>query len=271
MDGDGTTGLGWCAVLVALCLHAALAAPPEYTSPVYELEPVPDALFTVSAGLAFGVVSLMRQLDGFDDVCGGPCDPRHLDVIDVYAVGRSSRTWDRVTDVAEIIMILAPYAVDGLDVWLSHAGGLDEWARDALVILQAQLLAGAVGGALKLAVGRPRPKQYSAESFRRGAVREHALPSGHAISLSVGAAALTTTFWLRHPESPLRWVVLGAGALVAGVMAWGRVEAGEHFPTDVLAGLAIGTAAGVAVPWLHRFDDQGVTVAAAPGGLRVSW
>ena len=33
-----------------------------------------------------------------------------------------------------------------------------------------------------------------------------------------------------------------------------RVQAGQHFPSDVLVGSGIGVASGIAIPLLHRGD-----------------
>ena len=55
-------------------------------------------------------------------------------------------------------------------------------------------------------------------------------------------------------------VSLGVGSL--------RVAAGMHFPTDVLAGAAVGAALGIAIPDLHRVKRVSITVAPSPeGGL----
>jgi membrane-associated phospholipid phosphatase len=64
--------------------------------------------------------------------------------------------------------------------------------------------------------------------------------------------ALTTTVFLRHPESPMRWVILGAGGALTGLTALARDEAGNHFPSDVIVGTFIGAFSGFVVPYLHR-------------------
>jgi membrane-associated phospholipid phosphatase len=83
---------------------------------------------------------------------------------------------------------------------------------------------------LKDATGRSRPDGSDHESF----------PSGHAAD-----SAVFTTLASRNleylPLSPCQRTIAraGLGALTVGT-AWGRVEAGKHFPSDVLAGAAIG-------------------------------
>jgi membrane-associated phospholipid phosphatase len=83
---------------------------------------------------------------------------------------------------------------------------------------------------LKLAVHRTRPNGSDTESF----------PSAHS-----AGAALFSTLAFRNIES-LSWsgsaqtgARIGLGALTAAT-AWARVEADVHYPSDVLAGIAIG-------------------------------
>lgn len=66
------------------------------------------------------------------------------------------------------------------------------------------------------------------------------LPSGHASTTAAAARLAADT---------LRYYDLGPGALAAShaglvaltaATAWARVEAGEHFPADVLLGAALG-------------------------------
>lgn len=88
---------------------------------------------------------------------------------------------------------------------------------------------GATAG-LKAATGRERPLSSADSSF----------PSNHA-SLT-GAAARLTHETLRYHDLPPA-VRIGSDAGLTGLAlatAWARVEAGEHHPADVLAGLALG-------------------------------
>ena len=75
-------------------------------------------------------------------------------------------------------------------------------------------------------IGYPLPKDYS-------------FPSGHSAVTFCGAAALTYFF-------------RGKGAwafLPAALIAFSRLYLGVHYPTDVLAGAAIGCGVGFGVAW----------------------
>ena len=76
--------------------------------------------------------------------------------------------------------------------------------------------------------------------------------SGHS-SIAACNAVFAATVWSDlHPHSKLKpWIWAGAIALPS-YAAWQRVQAGKHFPTDVLVGLAVGATAGRIVPLIHR-------------------
>lgn len=57
---------------------------------------------------------------------------------------------------------------------------------------------------------------------------------------------------LLGPGPGRQWVVLGVGLALSTTVGIGRVLGGEHFPSDVVAGAAIGASVGWLVPELHR-------------------
>ena len=111
--------------------------------------------------------------------------------------------------------------------------------RHALALLLIAPLAFSLNLGLKHAVNRPRPVRYFSEAVTQGTVAIVALepiarrsfPSGHSTLafLALGYLALAQR---RHAG----WAL----AVAAGV-AWSRVAVGAHFPSDCLAGAAIGS------------------------------
>ena len=119
--------------------------------------------------------------------------------------------------------------------------------RAALRGLASVVLASAASNVIgKGLTGRARPSAAVPRSRRLPhAVRTTSFPSGHAAS----AAAFATGTALELPA-----LAAPVGLLAAAVGA-SRVVTGVHFPSDVLAGFAIGTAAGVlTLRWRPRYQ-----------------
>ena len=102
----------------------------------------------------------------------------------------------------------------------------------------AVVAAGAVSLVLKEAVGRERPDETSASGRFRPFSGHDAFPSGHATVAFALAASLDA-------ETGARWVPLLAYP-AAALTAWSRVRDRRHWPSDVVAGAAIGAGARMA-------------------------
>lgn len=104
------------------------------------------------------------------------------------------------------------------------------WAEAALLVLAAH----AAGAGVKRLVRRPRPELADLPALVATASRL-SFPSVHATSTTAAAVLFAPLV----PGGP------AAGVAVAGAMAVSRVLLGVHYPSDVLAGTALG--AGVSV------------------------
>lgn len=142
--------------------------------------------------------------------------------------------------------------------------------RRAVTYLESHLLATAATRWLKGSLDRPRPYTYLTVPERPGEATydvgdEEAfvsMPSGHASASFCGAGFALADHMLTRPRAPaLERIAVGfGGGLLAGLTSALRVRAGKHFPSDVLAGGAIGLASGVAVPLAHRHFAGGERV-----------
>ena len=164
-----------------------------------------------------------------------------------------------------------PYAILALDsLRIKDGQGFRSFAVDSAIVMESYLISNVAVVTLKYAMRRPRPTQYTnqapAELFGQ---LEHQLsfPSGHSAAVASAMSATTLTYWLRHPESPGRWALLASSVGMTSLTAVGRVQAGKHFPSDVVTGALLGGAIGLIVPWLHRADSKlQPSVSWAPGG-----
>jgi membrane-associated phospholipid phosphatase len=103
-------------------------------------------------------------------------------------------------------------------------------AKGVAVELGAELATEGVTGLLKVTTNRTRPSGTSNTSF----------PSGHSSNaFSSATLANRNQNSIKMPEGVRLPLQVGNIVIATGV-AWARVEAGAHYPSDVLAGAAIG-------------------------------
>ncbi|MCM0638412.1 phosphatase PAP2 family protein [Cellulomonas wangsupingiae] len=154
------------------------------------------------------------------------------------------------------------FAARWLNLVLVPAVGVWAWRRHRLhdrVVWAATTVA--AGWVLQLAakglVQRTRPVIDDAVAHVPGS----SFPSGHATNTTVVAVALTVLVWPVLGRTARVVVPTTAGVLVLATAA-DRVLLGVHHPTDVVAGIVLGTAIAAAsfVGFRHR--------AAAPAGGR---
>jgi membrane-associated phospholipid phosphatase len=81
--------------------------------------------------------------------------------------------------------------------------------------------------------------------------------SGHATSAFAAATFTSTVFTDLFGTSRWSHLVWGSTLTLAGMTAYSRVKAGQHYPSDVIVGAAVGSAIGYLVPRLHRADADG--------------
>ncbi len=244
----------WLVLVVMLSSRVGQAESP------YQIDGVQDGVLT-GVGALFLVLSdgLVKRALYSEPACAttaeGLCDPSSLDWPDRRVVGNASEAWRTVSHVGLYGAFLLTAGLDALDVFGAEGGGSwGELGTDLLVMQEATVVSGLLTSVFKYSVRRPRPSQYSNAMPGRFGMFEHQLsfPSGHTSIAAAATVSYATTFGLRHPDSPWRWAMYGLAALWTGMTAQGRVAAGMHFYTDVLAGAAIGTACGVLIPWMHR-------------------
>lgn len=191
-------------------------------------------LIAAAAGAAvFVLVAVLYRtgtLDGFD-----------VRVIDFVTSHRK----DALTSIAD--------GLDKLDVWwllaiivIALLGGL--WWSGRMV--QAVYLGVSMAAALII---NPLFKQVFERSRPTGNALVHvssaAFPSGHTTTATTIATALAVIAW----PTRWRWPMIVLAALFSLTMAASRVYLGVHWPTDVIAGLALGFTIAMAVralmPW----------------------
>ncbi len=192
-------------------------------------------------------------------------DPDGLPALDRAATRHWSPRAAKLSDRLVTSLTIAPLAVAAV------GPGRERGGRVALMYAETMLLSGGATALLKHTVERPRPFTYNDDpridpALRLSGMGRRSFPSGHAAQSFAAMVFLATVHGKLQPRGE-GWVWAGClGA--AATVGWLRYEAGYHFPTDVLAGAAIGATAGWLVPHLHELDgdDEGP---ALPEGARL--
>lgn len=183
--------------------------------------------------------------------CLPTCSADGINDFDRVALGKYSPGARKAADVGVVALLALPVALDAVD-----SGG-EGWLEDSFVFGETILLTQGLTQLTKLAVRRKAPFVYDEsvpiEVRRDSPDASRAFWSGHAATAFAAATVASVTYWHRHPDSPWRWVVLGLSGAAATTVSVLKFEAGYHYPTDLLAGAAVGTGMGVLVPELHRW------------------
>ncbi|MFM7671093.1 MAG: phosphatase PAP2 family protein [Bacteroidota bacterium] len=135
--------------------------------------------------------------------------------------------------------------------WLAY-GLLDKnnsAIREEITWTISQLVNGAFTYAMKAAVNRARPAAADPTLVALEDVRIHSFPSGHTSS----AFALATSISMDHPQL----YVVAPAFVYASLVGYSRCYLGVHYPSDVLAGAALGSASAWATDKAERWIRDG--------------
>lgn len=243
-----TTSPGW----------AQPKPPPRPATQHFSVDPVADGTL-ITAGAGFALLSNLILSTG-ELVPQSPGSPANLLWIDRGAV---TQTLDPRGGTLSNLGLWGAVAFAGIDPlvsgWRSGAGS--GWV-DAVLYSETLSITWAVTNLTKLAVRRPRPIAYiqQAELDRQGNPGDRLTTtdvnlsffSGHTAIVAATVATASYLSFMRYPNRRGPWYFLAIGTAVTGLVGWGRVKSGAHFPTDVIAGVFAGASIGVLVPHLHR-------------------
>jgi undecaprenyl-diphosphatase len=165
-----------------------------------------------------------------------PGEPTRLDLL--------IREWVRSLESAKLTPLMWAASVYGAPLRLSPFGAIMAllflargWYRGSFLVIVTLAGAGLLDTGLKVFFGRTRPEAFftyypAPESF--------SFPSGHALFATCffgGLAVLLSQRLRGRAAKALVWAVALALIVVIGAS---RVYLGVHYPTDVVAGYAVG-------------------------------
>jgi undecaprenyl-diphosphatase len=154
-----------------------------------------------------------------------------------------------ITTLGDAVPLLTILIFLGVVVPVRWGGG---WRVLALPSISTAVAFAAATG-IKNLTERARPP----ESGWAGTATGFAFPSGHAASATAGYMVLAVLVSALMPTARQRGFVLGAGVCVSLLIGVSRVVLGVHWPTDVLAGWALGTTVAAATLLATRSTTGG--------------
>jgi membrane-associated phospholipid phosphatase len=206
------------------------AAPPD-TPPA----PQPGALFGLASLIGLGVAILALFLFGWlaDEMLEG--DTLAFD-LRVRAAAQTLASPGMTRALVLVSRLGGPTVLGALGAVLTIVFLWRRWWRGAILLPTAMLGAGVLDMALKLAFKRARPTPL----FEYPLPSSYSFPSGHALFAFCFFTAAAALLAPRLESLALKWLVRLVALAAVLAIGFSRIYLGVHYPSDVLAGYAVG-------------------------------
>jgi len=237
-------------LLMVLQLPGALALA-EDPFP-YELETGREIALVGSSAALFALGWLLdRDHENLTEADVSALDREAINALDRSATKRWSPAASRASDILMITTAVAPLTLAATD-----RGALQPLVLGGMYAETMLLNNGAVYLA-KNAFTRTRPLAYNDDpavplETKLSRTARRSFPSGHTASAFASMVFAASVFSRLYPDSSARGWVWGGCLGVAATTGYLRYAGGWHFPTDILAGAALGSFVGWLVPRIHE-------------------
>ena len=197
-------------------------------------------------------IYLGSRLPGFTESELNALTPPALPAWEALALNR----WDEGAAKRSDVVLFAAFGTAGMVVLAQTPK--NTLVRDGLVLgslwFQTNLSTLMLTDLAKNSLRRNRPLVYNSQApliDRMESDARKSFFSGHA-SMTACNTFFAAKIWTdMHPNSKLKPWVWTAAAAVPAYAALQRVQAGKHYPSDVIVGLAVGAAMGYLIPQIH--------------------
>lgn len=217
---------------------------------VYKLKPGVDIpVFAVGAGWSAYAFTKIYSKEHSTEEQVLALDKNDINWFDRRAVRPFSESMDKASYYPFFASMTLPL------LFLTGEQTRKDFFKLGFLYLEAMSVTGLLYTGSVYFVDRYRPYAYS-----DGSTIDQRTRGGAKNSFYAGHVALvaTSTFFMAkvyadyHPESRSKWVFYSLAGATTGVTAYLRYRAGQHFPTDLLLGMAQGTLTGLLVPEFHK-------------------
>lgn len=130
-----------------------------------------------------------------------------------------------------------------------------------LLFLETMGAIGTVYTTSAMIANRYRPYAYNPnvdlDTRRRGGAR-NSFFAGHPAVVATSTFFMAKVYSDYHPNMKHKWILFTIAGTAAATTAYLRVKAGQHFTTDAIIGVVVGSLTGVLVPHLHKNKNAAV-------------
>lgn len=144
----------------------------------------------------------------------------------------------------------------------------------ALMCAEVNMVNALTTNIVKSSVLRTRPYVYNSDVPLDDKSSIHARKSFFSSHTSVTAA---NSFFMAkvvsdyYPQTWASYSAWGVAAILPAAIGYMRVNAGRHFPTDVITGYVFGGACGILIPYLHKNKTESSQVSVGMGANMISF
>jgi membrane-associated phospholipid phosphatase len=188
-------------------------------------------------------------------------DPEAINGFDRWVLDQpipDTNTFTRVSTIALSLTEVLPF------VLFFDKSIQKDWINITLMLLETDAIALTIYECSPLGPlfqNKFRPMVYKKDFIHapeEGEVR-NSFFSGHTMAAAASSFFMAKVYSDYHPEAN-QFLLYGAACIPPLYMAYLRLRALEHFPSDVLVGFGVGAACGVIIPSLHLVPDNDVKI-----------
>lgn len=127
--------------------------------------------------------------------------------------------------------------------------------RVGLLYLQALGITGVLYSTSAMLADRYRPYTYNPNvpmETRQSGGSLNSFFAGHPALVATSTFFMAKVYTDYHPNMKHKWILYALAGSAAAATGYLRMRAGNHFTTDVITGITVGTLVGILVPHLHK-------------------
>lgn len=176
-------------------------------------------------------------------------DPNSINRLDRDAISNNSTNAKKISDIilySSLSLPVIAYVIPKCRF---------EGMAVGLMAVETILITNGITNISKGLSKRYRPFNYDpAVSIERKLEGEARLSffSGHTSVTTAMSFLMATIITDVHPNIKNKYLIWSTAAIIPATIGFLRYEAGRHFPTDIIAGYALGASIGYLIPRLHK-------------------